>query len=51
MVKNGVTIQALRVRAVCVPMSEPHRTAGGTVTESPLVLTDLVTDQGWWVTA
>ena len=46
MVRNGVTIQALRVRALRVPMSEPHRTAGGTVTESPLVLTDLVTDQG-----
>lgn len=27
-------------------MPEPHRTAGGTVTESPLVLTDLETDQG-----
>ena len=46
MVKNSVTIQALRVRALRVPMSEPHRTAGGTVTESPLVLTDLVTNQG-----
>ena len=27
-------------------MGEPHRTAGGTVTESPLVLTDLLMDQG-----
>jgi mandelate racemase len=27
-------------------MPHPHRTAGGTVSESPLVLTDIVTDQG-----
>lgn len=39
-------VQSLRVRAVRVPMPEPHRTAGGTVSESPLVLLDLETDQG-----
>ena len=27
-------------------MQEPHRTASGTVTESPLVLTDVITDEG-----
>jgi mandelate racemase len=27
-------------------MQEPHRTASGTVTESPLVLTDVLTDEG-----
>jgi mandelate racemase len=27
-------------------MTHPHQTAGGTVTESPLVLTDIITDQG-----
>ena len=43
---GAIKIQSLRVRAVRVPMNEPHRTAGGTVTESPLVLTDLETDQG-----
>ena len=43
---GGARIKSLRVRAVRVPMPEPHRTAGGTVTESPLVLTDLETDQG-----
>jgi mandelate racemase len=37
-------IQALRVRAVRVPMKQPHQTASGTITESPLVLTDVVTD-------
>ena len=27
-------------------MTEPHRTASGVITESPLVLTDVVTDTG-----
>ncbi|MEM7564220.1 MAG: mandelate racemase, partial [Pseudomonadota bacterium] len=36
----------MQVRAVRVPMAEPHRTAGGVVSESPLVLTDIETDQG-----
>ena len=36
----------LRVRAVRVPMHEPHQTASGTVSESPLVLTDVVFDDG-----
>jgi mandelate racemase len=40
------TIREIRVRTVRVPMREPHRTASGIVTESPLVLTDAVTDQG-----
>lgn len=39
-------IRELRVRAVRVPMQEPHRTASGTITESPLVLTDVITDEG-----
>ena len=39
-------IQSLRVRAVRVPMAPPHRTAGGVVAESPLVLTDVFTDDG-----
>jgi mandelate racemase len=36
----------MTVRAVRVPMAEPHRTASGVITESPLVLTDVVTDTG-----
>jgi mandelate racemase len=40
------TVRELRVRTVRVPMQEPHRTASGTVTESPLVLTDVLTDEG-----
>ena len=39
-------IKSLRVRAVLVPMIEPHKTASGTITESPLVLTDIITDEG-----
>jgi mandelate racemase len=40
------TIREFRVRAVRVPMPEPHRTASGVVAESPLVLTDALTDAG-----
>jgi mandelate racemase len=39
-------IRELRVRAVKVPMVQPHRTASGIITESPLVLTDVVTEDG-----
>jgi len=44
---SGVpAIKEIRVRTVRVPMQEPHRTASGTVTESPLVLTDVITEEG-----
>ena len=39
-------IRGLQVRAVRVPMAQPHKTAGGTVAESPLVLTDVLTEDG-----
>lgn len=39
-------ITRLQARAVRVPLAEPHRTAGGVVTESPLVLTDVCGDDG-----
>ncbi len=39
-------IQSLRVRAVRVPMAHPHRTSGGVVSESPLILTDVFGDGG-----
>lgn len=42
---QALKIRELRVRAVRIPMAEPHRTASGVITESPLVLTDVVTDQ------
>ena len=41
---QALNIRELRVRAVRIPMAEPHRTASGVITESPLVLTDVVTD-------
>jgi mandelate racemase len=40
------TIKEFRVRTVRVPMTEPHQTASGVITESPLVLTDVITDTG-----
>lgn len=43
---SSPTIQELKVRPVRVPMTEPHQTASGVVAESPLVLTDVVTDGG-----
>lgn len=39
-------IRGLQVRAVLVPMQVPHRTASGVVSESPLVLTDIITEDG-----
>lgn len=44
--EDKLTITALRVRAVRVPMEQPHQTASGAVSESPLVLTDVLTDGG-----
>ena len=39
-------IRSLTVRPLRVPMAQPHRTASGVVSESPLVLTDVFTDDG-----
>ena len=44
--KAATKLVEVRVRAVRVPMKEPHQTASGTVGESPLVLTDVVFDDG-----
>ena len=43
---SSPTIKGFRIRAVRVPMKEPHQTASGVITESPLVLTDILTDTG-----
>jgi mandelate racemase len=43
---SRLIIRELRVRAVRVPLQEPHRTASGIITESPLVLTDVITEDG-----
>jgi mandelate racemase len=39
-------IREFRVRPVIVPMPEPHRTASGAISESPLVLVDVLTEDG-----
>jgi mandelate racemase len=39
-------LRRFTVRAVRVPMPEPHHTASGAVAESPLVLTDALFDDG-----
>src|SRR5215469_9736698 len=40
-----IRIECLRPRAVRIPMMHPHQTASGMVSESPLVLIDVITDQ------
>ena len=44
--RAATTVQSVQVRAVCLPLANPHRTAGGVVSESPLVLIDLRTRDG-----
>ena len=39
-------IHRMKVRAVRVPINPPHTTASGVVSESPLVLTDVFSDDG-----
>lgn len=46
MTKEAPRIRGLKVHALRVPMAQPHQTAGGTVAESPLVLTDVITEDG-----
>ena len=46
MPQSSPTVQSFKIRTVSVPLAEPHQTASGTVTEAPLVLTDIVTDTG-----
>lgn len=40
------TVARLRVETVAVPLPEPHRTASGVITESPLVLVEVETSGG-----
>jgi mandelate racemase len=46
MTADWPSVRELRVRTVRVPMREPHATASGIISESPLVLTDVITDEG-----
>lgn len=43
---NGLTLRAVRVRSVLVPLDPPIQTSSAEVPEAPLVLLDLYTDQG-----
>ena len=43
---SNPVIRQLRVRAVRVPMPDPHQTASGVVSESPLVLADVTIEGG-----
>ncbi|HEY5789051.1 MAG TPA: enolase C-terminal domain-like protein [Gammaproteobacteria bacterium] len=45
-VSAAPTVRELHVRPVAVPLDPPHRTASGVIQESPLVLLDVVTDDG-----
>src|SRR5579884_2788075 len=42
----SLKIRELSVRAVSVPLETPHKTAAGVITEAPLVLIDVLTEQG-----
>jgi mandelate racemase len=41
-----LTIRAVDVRAVDVPLARPHQTASGVLASAPLVLIDLLTEEG-----
>ena len=41
-----LTIREIRVRAVSVPLKEPIKTASGDIPAAPLVLFDLVCEEG-----
>jgi len=43
---NPLTILDLRTRAVIAPLSRPIRTASGSIEAAPLVLLDVITEQG-----
>ena len=46
MVVNNLTIRDIRARAVIAPLKRPVRTAVGTIPSAPLVLIDVLTEQG-----
>ena len=41
-----LTIREVRVRAVNVPLTEPVKTASGEILTAPLVLLDVLTEEG-----
>ena len=45
-ISNIPKIKAIKVRTVLVSLPAPHKTASGIIAESPLVLTDILLDNG-----
>jgi len=43
---NELTIKDIKARAVVAPLKRPVRTAVGTIPSAPLVLIDVLTEQG-----
>ena len=41
-----LTIRSINARAVVVPLARPVRTASGSIHVSPLILLDVLTDEG-----
>jgi mandelate racemase len=46
MIVNDLTIKDIKARAVVAPLKRPVRTAVGTIPSAPLVLIDVLTEQG-----
>jgi mandelate racemase len=46
MAANKLTIRDVKARAVLAPLKQPIRTAVGTIPSAPLILIDVMTDQG-----
>jgi mandelate racemase len=46
MTVNDLTIREIKARAVVAPLKRPVRTAVGTIPSAPLVLIDVLTEQG-----
>jgi mandelate racemase len=46
MTMNDLTIREIKARAVVAPLKRPVRTAVGTIPSAPLILIDVLTEQG-----
>jgi mandelate racemase len=46
MTVNDLTIREIKARAVVAPLKRPVRTAVGTIPSAPLILIDVLTEQG-----
>ena len=46
MTMNDLTIREIKARAMVAPLKRPVRTAVGTIPSAPLILIDVLTEQG-----